>query len=343
MIKCGIIGLGKMGISHYAIINAHPDVSLIAVCDTSGLILNGLNKYNEVQTFKDYRKMIDKCNLDCVIIATPTSSHAKIIQYAMEHNIHVFVEKPFCFNLEDGRDLTNLALQRNLVNQVGYHNRFIGVFQETRKLLDQGAIGDVYNFTAEAYGQVVLKQKNSTWRMKRSEGGGCLYDYASHVIDLVNYLIGPPEEVCGTVLKSIFSRDVADAVYSTFLYNNGKSGRLAVNWSDKTYRKMSTQITVYGTTGKIIADRQECRIYLWNADGFGKLKQGWNILYTTDLTKPVWFYLRGEEYSAQIDYFVKRVKSNESENINSFASALRTDITVDLLLNDAGKRNFSHG
>ncbi|MHC4461923.1 MAG: Gfo/Idh/MocA family protein [Planctomycetota bacterium] len=343
MIRCGIIGLGKMGISHHAIVNAHPDVSLIAVCDTSGFILSGLKKYTEVQTFKDYRKMIDKCNLDCVIIATPTSSHAKMTRYAMEHNIHVFVEKPFCLNLDDGRDMVNLAQQRNLVNQVGYHNRFIGVFKETKKLLDEGAIGDIYHFTAEAYGQVVLKPKVSTWRMKRSEGGGCLYDYASHVIDLVNYLIGSPNEVSGTILKSIFSQDVDDAVYSTFLYNNGKSGQLVANWSDKTYRKMSTQIKVYGTKGKIVADRQECKIYLWNKEGFGKLNEGWNVLYTTDLTKPVWFYLRGEEYSDQIDYFIKHVRNNEFENINSFAKALQTDITVDLLINDAKKRNSFHG
>lgn len=339
MIRCGIIGLGKMGISHYAIINTHPDVTLVAVCDTLGFVLGGLSKYTKVRTFKDYRKMIDKCNLDCVVIATPTSSHAEMIRYAVGNNIHVFVEKPFCYNLEDGRDIEKLARHKNLVNQVGYHNRFIGVFQETRKLLDGGAIGDVYHFTAESYGQVVLKRKSSTWRMKRSEGGGCLYDYASHVIDLINYLIGPPDNVSGTVLKSIFSQDVPDAVYSTFIYHNGKSGQLAVNWSDKTCRKMSTQITVYGTKGKIVADRQECKIYLWDRNGFGKLKAGWNMLYTTDLNKPVWFYLRGEEYSIQIDYFITHIKNNNFKNINSFANALQTDITIDRLISDAKKRN----
>ncbi len=340
MIRCGIIGLGKMGISHYAIINTHPDVRLIAVCDTSSFILSGLNKYAEVQTFKDYQKMIDKCDFDCVIIATPTSSHAKIIQYAMEHNIHVFVEKPFCLNLDDGRDIVNLAQKQNLVNQVGYHNRFIETFRKTKELVDSGAIGDVYHFTAEAYGPVVVRtQKSRTWRTKRTEGGGCLHDYASHVIDIVNYIIGSPSSVAGTVFKSVYSPDVEDAVYSTLLYENGISGHLAVNWSDKTYRKMSTQIIVYGTKGKLIANRQECKIYLRNRDGFGKLNEDWNILYTTDITKPVWFYLRGEEYSAQIDYFIKSVKNHEFDNINSFASAFQTDITIDLLIKDNRKRN----
>ena len=339
MIRVGIIGLGKMGLSHYAILNVHPDVDLVAACDSSGMILSALNRFSQVQTFKNYKEMIDKCNLDCVLIATPTSWHAHMVHYAMEHNLHVFVEKPFCLTLEEGREMVKLAEQKRLANQVGYHNRFIACFDKVRQLIQDGAIGEVYHFTAESYGQVVLRSKAATWRMKRSKGGGCLYDYASHVIDLVNFIIGPPDRVSGTILKSIFSQDVADAVYSTLSYKNGTSGHLAVNWSDKTYRKMSTQITVYGKSGKIITDRQECKIFLWDKEGFGPLHAGWNILYTTDLTKCVDYYLRGEEYSAQVDYFIESVKNRRFENINSFASALQTDILIDHVISDAIERN----
>ena len=343
MIKAGIVGLGKMGISHYAIVNSHPEVDLIAVCDTSALTLGVINKYTEVQTFRDFRKMMDKCVLDCIIIATPTSSHAAMVRYALERNIHVFVEKPFCLSLTDGRDLVELSQQRHLVGQVGYHYRFVSAFDKARKLITEGAIGQVYHFIAEAYGPVVLKTKGSTWRMKSSEGGGCLHDYASHVIDMVNYLIGPPDNVSGTVLKSIYSREVEDAAYATLLYNNGTSGQLSVNWSDETFRKMSLQMTLYGTGGKIIADRQECKIYLRNRDGFGELRGGWNTLYTTDLTKRVWYYLRGEEYSSQIDYFVNCVKKKQLVNINSFESALQTDIVINLLTSNAEKRKLNIG
>ena len=65
---------------------------------------------------------------------------------------------------------------------------------------------------------------------------------------------------------------------------------------------MTTRITVWGTAGRIFADRQECQVYLRDGavapEGY---EQGWNVSYTTELTEPVWFYLRGEEYSAQID------------------------------------------
>ena len=155
MIRVGVIGLGKMGISHCAIINAHPDVELIAVCDVSKFILGGLRKYADFQCFTDYQKMIGQCELDCVIISTPTSSHAEILRYVMERDIHVFVEKPFCLSLEDGREMVKLANRRNLVNQVGYHLRFVAAFNETKRLLQRGAIGKVYHFVAETYGSCI--------------------------------------------------------------------------------------------------------------------------------------------------------------------------------------------
>jgi predicted dehydrogenase len=338
MIRAGIIGLGKMGISHCSIVNAHPDVDLVAVCDTSKLMLSAIDKYTSIKCFKDYRAMIDQSNLDCLIIATPTSLHAEISRYAMERNIHLFVEKPFCLRPEDGRELVELAARNDLVNQVGYHNRFIGVFQETKRLLERGIIGETYHILGEAYGQVVVKEKAATWRSSKTEGGGCLYDYAAHVIDLMNYFVGPPDQVAGTVLKKIYSKDVDDAVYSTLLYKNGKSAQLSVNWSDETYRKMSTQVEILGKRGKIIADRQECKVYLNDDSGGENMVSGWNMFYTTGLTEPVWFYLRGEEYSAQIDYFVRCIKEGRKDNINSFASALQTDIVIDLLQRDSVRK-----
>jgi predicted dehydrogenase len=205
------------------------------------------------------------------------------------------------------------------------------------ELIQEEVIGQVYHFTAEAYGPVVLQPKGMTWRAQKTEGGGCLHDYASHAVNLVQYLIGQPFRVGGSVLKPIYSKSVEDAVYATLFLKNDVTGQLSVNWSDETYRKMSTQITAYGTRGKIIADRQECKIYLRD-EGRAGLQQGWNILYTTELTRPVWFYLRGEEYSAQLDYFVKKIQNGDMENINSFEQAAQTDQVLEWIIQDAEQR-----
>ncbi len=335
MIRTGIIGLGKMGISHASIINAHPDLELVAVCDSSTLILEALKKYGTYKTYTDYVKMIGENDLDALFVATPTKLHAEMVIHALQHNIHVFCEKPFSLTLEQGRKMVELATERRLVNQVGYHNRFIGTFNFLKTLVNKGTLGQVYHFTGEAYGPVVVKRKEGTWRSDSSEGGGCLFDYASHVINLIEFILGNIQDASGVMLKKIFSSGVEDAVYAGLHLENGTSGILSVNWSDETYRKMSTQLTVSGTEGKIISDAQEMKIYLKNENKELGLEKGWNMRYITDLTTPVDFYLRGEEYSAQVDYFARHIQARDNDNASSFASALHTDEVIELLRNKA--------
>ena len=322
-----------MGISHCAIVNAHPLLDLVAVCDTSTFVLDVFKKYSMVNCYTDYKEMLEKEALDCVFISTPTKSHYGIAKLALEKGLHVFCEKPFSLHVQEGDEITRLAKQKELVNQVGYHNRFIGTFNYFKRLIEAGVLGNVYHFLGEAYGPVVTRKKGGTWRSKGAEGGGCLYDYASHVINLIEYILGDIARVDGTQLKSIYSSGVEDAVYSGLILQNGISGNLSVNWSDETYRKMSTQITVQGTEGKIICDAQEIRIYLKKGDKKLGLEKGWTIKYITDLTEMVDFYLRGEEYSSQVDNFAKCIESRTTLNRSSFESALKTDAVIEKLKN----------
>ena len=336
MLKVGVVGLGKMGLTHLALINAHPRVTVNAVCDSAGYVLATLNKYTGLRTYSDFDAMLAEAELDAVLIATPPKLHAPMVRSALKKGLHVFCEKPFCLTTNDGEELTRLGQQGNLVTQVGYHYRFVGAFAEVKRLLDADAIGKVTHVLAEAYGPLMLRSKGSMWRTQRSEGGGCLYDYAAHPINLVNWYFGAPSGVGGTVLNGIFSNE--DEVFSTLYFRDGKSAQISVNWSDEACRRMTTKITVWGTTGRIFADRQECQVYLRDTakipEGY---KQGWNIRYTTELTEPVWFYIRGEEFSAQLDYFVSSIEGKSSENVNSFASAVETDRVISMMVADSEK------
>jgi predicted dehydrogenase len=335
MIRTGIVGLGKMGLSHFAIFNAHPDVEVTALCDPSPLVRVLVEKYARKKCYPDFRTMSSESRLDCVVIATPTKFHAETVRSALENDLHVFCEKPLGLTRVESEELASLAEKRGRVTQVGYHCRYTGVFQKAREWLDRKVLGDIYHFHMEVYGNVVKKEQGSTWRSQRSEGGGCLYDYAAHGIDLVHYLIGNTRRVRGTVLKRIYSRELEDAVYSTLECGEGVSGLLSVNWCDPTYRKMANQITIEGTNGKLVADRQEARLFLRSPEGFPDLVKGWNMVYTTDVTKPVWYYLRGEEYSFQADHFVSRIKDPALPAISTFRTALATDAAIELLTQDA--------
>ncbi len=336
MIRVGVVGLGKMGMSHLSIFRAHPEVELAGVCDSTGYLLSVLGKYTGVSTYSDLNSMLAAEQLDAVVIATPSALHAPMVRTALERGLHVFCEKPFCLDPADSRALSALAAESNLVTQVGYHYRFVGAFQEIRRLLDAGAIGNVTLVLAEAYGPVVLKPQGGTWRSKKQLGGGSLYDYAAHPLNLLNWYLGTPTAVAGTVLQPVFSAETDDQVAATLRFPGGATAQLSVNWSDESERKMSTKITLWGTEGRIHADRQEIQVYLRDGapapEGY---RHGWNVKYTTELTEEVWFYLRGEEYSAQVDDFVRRVMNAQVEGVNSFAEATATDVSLAMLVADA--------
>jgi predicted dehydrogenase len=340
MLRIGMVGLGKMGLSHLAIVRAHPLVERVVACDSSTYLTEVLGRHAGLACYGGYDEMLAKEALDAVVVSTPSRLHAAMVRTAIDRGLHVFCEKPFVLDVAEGEGLVEQAEARKLVTQVGYHNRFVGAFREAARLVRWGAIGRIHHVRAEAYGPVVLRPKGSTWRSARSEGGGALYDYACHALDLVNAIAGVPSSVSGVVLPRVFSRDVDDGVYCTLHYADGATGQLAVNWSDESFRKMSTKVSVWGDNGRITADRQECQIYLRETSPAAPdLAPGWTVRYTTELTEPVWYYLRGEEYSAQIDHFLRNVEAGHGDGLNSFRSALETDRLVNMILSEPTGRS----
>ena len=101
MIKAAVIGLGKMGLSHCAIVNANPDVDLIAVCDTSSFVLEAFKKFSKVNCYCDYTKMTEKEELDGVVIATPPKLHHRIVMDSLKKGLHVSLERVMVISIPE--------------------------------------------------------------------------------------------------------------------------------------------------------------------------------------------------------------------------------------------------
>ncbi len=334
-LKIAVVGLGKMGLSHFSLVGAHPQAETMA-CDAAGFMVDVLSKNVPHTIWKDYDKMLSEAAPQAVVIATPSRLHAPMVRAALEKGVHVFCEKPFCLDWREAEELAALADEKGLINQVGYHYRHVGAFQEMKRLVDAGAIGRITHVMAEAYGPVVLRPKKQSWRTTKSEGGGCLYDYAAHPLNLLNWFFGTPAEVTGSVLNSIFSEGTDDEVFSTLRFDGGQTAQMSVNWSDESHRKMSTKISMIGTKGRLYADRQECQAYLReDIPGLDGYTTGWNVKYTTELTQESWFYLRGEEYSNQIDAFIRSCLGEKVPLGTDFRDAAATDRSIAMILQNA--------
>jgi len=336
MLKIGIVGFGRMGITHYSILNSHPNVKIVAVVDTSSLIMSLLNKYiGEINTYTDYNKLFGNEKLDAVIICTPPTLHYSIAIKAAKNNLHVFLEKPCTTRTDLSNDLARIFQQKGLINQVGYVNRFNDIFIKVKEYLNENLIGKVIRFKSEMYSRTITKsESNNNWRDSRESGGGATFDMAAHAIDLVNYLIGKPDKITGSSLTQIFSKNVEDAVNATFLYENGITGTLNVNWSDESYRKPTNKIEILGLDGKILADQHGIKLFRKTASARNNLIAGWNTIYITDVFKSVPFYVRGNEFTSQLYHFIDCILDREKTNICSFKESSDTLEVIESIFKD---------
>ena len=330
-IKLAVVGLGKMGLSHLSIANALDDFQVVAICDNSKLVTDVLGKTTGLKGFNDYDEVLKLKNLDAVLIATPSIAHEPMIRKALDRSLHVFAEKPLTLDAAASQELAALAANKSIVAQVGYHNRYVGTFAEAARLLAGGTLGKISHALAESYGPVVLRRTKPTWRGKAGQGGGCLHDYAAHPINLLNWVFGAPEHCLGASLTRHFSAEVEDQTHALLQFPGGIVGQVSVDWSDPSVRKMTTKLSVWGEAGKLYVDRTDLQLFLTGKhklpDGY---REGWTVRHITDLTQPVSFYLRGEEYSAQLEAFGRAILGREPQR-NDFASAAATDLTIDMI------------
>ena len=334
-IRLAVIGLGKMGLSHLSIANALDDFEVVAVCDNSRLVTDVLGKVTGLKGYNDYDEVLKLKDLDAVLIATPTIAHEPMIRKALDRGLHVFAEKPLTLDAAASQELGEIARQKGLVAQVGYHNRYVGTFAEAARLLAAGVLGKASHALAESYGPVVLRRTKPTWRGKAGQGGGCLHDYAAHPINLLNWNFGAPEACLGASLPRHFSAEVEDQTHAMLQFPNGVVGQVSVDWSDPSVRKMTTKLSVWGELGKLYVDRTELQLFLTDkAKAPEGYRRGWTVRHITDLTPPVSFYLRGEEYSAQLEGFGRAILKKEPQR-NDFASATATDLTIEMIRSTA--------
>ena len=162
-LKGAVIGLGRMGLTHIAILRTHPDVRDLAVSDASSCLGNAVEKQLGFPFYTTAEKLMEKARPDFMIIATPTSYHAEMAKAAIQRGVHVFVEKPLTLSPQNSTELLRLAQARSVVTQVGYVNRFNEIFTAVRKLIRSGELGPVTHVQCEIRSPMVLKASKS-WR-----------------------------------------------------------------------------------------------------------------------------------------------------------------------------------
>jgi predicted dehydrogenase len=246
------------------------------------------------------------------------------------------VEKPFTANIQQAKELKEKFESKKLIHQVGYVNRFNDIFLTVKKYVEDGLIGQIMRFRSEMFScTITKKEETESWRSFRENGGGAVYEIASHAIDLVDYIIGKPDKITGTSMNQLYSKHVEDIVSSTFVYKNGTTGTLYVNWCDTSYRKPSNKLELFGAKGKILADQHGLKIFLNVDDPKTGYRKGWNTVYITDIFTSVSYYVRGNEFTRQLYYFADSILGVKEGNMCDFCAGYDAQDIMNQLFLDA--------
>lgn len=329
-VRIGIIGFGRMGITHYSIINTHPAVEMTAIADTSSMMLGMIKKYLPgTKMFEDYKDLLNSGLVDAVIVCTPSVMHYEVCKVAVEKGISVFCEKPFTTSPEQARKLADLFEQKGLVNQVGYVYRFDVVFNKVKEMLVHKLIGKVCHVNVQFLSSTISKtQPEKGWRSKRENGGGATYEMGSHVIDLMEYFFGKPQRIVGTLMNQVYSEAVEDISEAQIVYEGGVSANIHVNWSDYTYRKPMLKMDIHGTKGKIQADLYGYRLFLREENREQGLPEGWTSVPMNMIPDPCPFYVRGTSFTKQLYEFADAVLASRKSSGCAFREAVDTQTVI---------------
>lgn len=144
-VRVGFVGVGNRGGQLLRQTIANPDVEIVALCDVDESILG--NRVGElgrhVAQYTDFRRLLDRRDLDGVFIATPDHWHAIQTVMACDAGLDVFVEKPLSLTVVEGRKMVEAARRNRRVVTVGLQRRSSTTFAQLRELILRGAVGKI--------------------------------------------------------------------------------------------------------------------------------------------------------------------------------------------------------
>ncbi|MGI6173542.1 MAG: Gfo/Idh/MocA family protein [Christensenellales bacterium] len=205
-LKVGIIGTGWIAESHIQSFKNMPDAEIVAAADLiPGKAEAFMKRFGVegVRFYPSHKELIDaEKDLDAVSICTYNSAHAEPTIYALEHGVHVLLEKPFTVTLEEAVEVCKAEKKSGKVLSIGFQPRGDENMKMIKKIVESGALGEVYYI--QTGGGRRRGIPNSTFIEKSTGGIGALGDIGCYSLDMVLNAIGYPKPLTVSGYKSDF-------------------------------------------------------------------------------------------------------------------------------------------
>ncbi len=318
--------MGKMGLLHGAILNSLENVEMTSISESLDMVTNVLKLNNpSIKTYKDYKQMLEKEELDTVFLTTPVFLHIPMAIECAKRGISFFIEKPLSVSSHEAEELVDLLENKKITNMVGYMMRYIETFKKAKEIIKSNALGNLIMFNGTIYVSQLFKQGKG-WRYEKDKsGGGVLMMQGSHLIDLILWYFGDVESVSGFV-RNWYSKETEDFAHCLFKFKSGLTGWMDSSWSVRNHRLVETKIEIHAENGKLIVNDDIVKLFLDSS--VNDYRSGWTILKKPDLFKGVKIDIGGGQYTREDEDFINAV-SNKSFVESDVLSAFEVQKVID--------------
>jgi len=190
-IGVGIIGMGWMGKIHAKLASTVDHCQLLAVCDTDRQNLESLKERFQVDIYTDYRRLLEREDIDAVYLVTPPTVRLPIIKDCVEAKKDLLCVKPLAVTAEELASIRDVLNSSEIRFMMCFPERFAVSFQEAKDIVDQGLIGSIeyvranFRFSMKKHGDF-----HGGWVFDRRTGGGLILESSVHLWDAVRWITG---------------------------------------------------------------------------------------------------------------------------------------------------------
>lgn len=308
VVRVCVVGCGRAGLVHAQNLAMNiPEAQLVALVDSDEEAAKraafelGVKSY-----FSTLEAALNAVEIDAVVIATPTFTHASLITTAALQGKHVFSEKPLCVTLEEA-DMIKTAISESHVKfQIGFMRRFDANFLEAKRLVDKGAVGKPILVKSVGRGPGLPPR----WYMDPRQSNGLLAEVNSHDFDAIRWFVGSEFKQVFAVAKN-FKCPECNPLYPEFY----DTAAVIVTLEDGTLGIVDgccpadygydARMEILGDEGMIqVGSQQSHSVVIWNKENQLVMEgnKSWRTLFR-------------EAYLAEMRHFVRCIINDETPKV----------------------------
>lgn len=250
-LRIAIVGCGRISKNHFGSIEQHDaDLELVAICDNNRDVLVQHEKQYKVEGYLKLEDMLKTEDLDLIVICTPSGIHPDQVVMSAKHGVHVLTEKPMATRWADGVRMVKACDQAGVRLFVVKQNRRNSTLQLLKRAVTEKRFGQINMVHLNVFWTRPQDYYDQAkWRGTWEFDGGAFMNQASHYVDLLDWLIGPVDQV-NAMMSTTRDIEAEDTGVLNIRWRNGALGSMAVTML--TYPKnLEGSITILGEKGTV--------------------------------------------------------------------------------------------